>query len=668
MTPTRRLRSRLAAVGLLLASAGTATATERIFANPPDMTVVRNAPEARERSAPGLTPMAVEPAIRAAPAVPGEASLDLGIRMLKGTIYNPATRTDDPVELRAYLDASRPLTRTPGEPVYAGPTIRVLPGDTVRMTLRNQLPIDNCVAPEGTHNIPNCFNITNLHSHGLWVSPTGNSDNVLLNIQPGNVFQYEYNLPSDHPAGTFWYHPHRHGSTALQVGSGMAGALIVRGIRKPDAVRNGDIDVITEGMPEKIMVMEQVQYACRDANGAIEQAADGTWICKPGQVGGVTGYDQFGPGSWDTSGRYTTINGVVQPIITAAAGAIERWRLIHAGVRDTISFELRRAKVADLPPQGVASADAESWVAANCEATALATFEIAADGLTHAAALPKTIDVLQPGYRSDLLVAVPAAGGYCVIDNRLNNVNSNVGGPNKTNRLLAFLKAEGPGSAADPAAAIRSALTANAKAVLAPDVAARIVADLDVGLKLTAFVPHKSIPPGEVRGRQDVVFSIDLTAPTGPRFGINQRSYSPDRIDRLLPLGGTEEWHLTSTIVGHPFHIHVNPFQVVAVYKPLADGQRMDLTDPQIPYETRLKAENGDPQYLDLKGVWKDTIFTKQDYEVVVRTRYERYIGEYVLHCHILDHEDQGMMQNVRIVLPDTYGLSGRTAPGPHAH
>ncbi len=45
-----------------------------------------------------------------------------------------------------------------------------------------------------------------------------------------------------------------------------------------------------------------------------------------------------------------------------------------------------------------------------------------------------------------------------------------------------------------------------------------------------------------------------------------------------------------------------------------------------------------------------------KSYKIVVRSKYERYIGDFVLHCHILDHEDQGMMQNVRIVLPDGAG------------
>jgi L-ascorbate oxidase len=71
-----------------------------------------------------------------------------------------------------------------------------------------------------------------------------------------------------------------------------------------------------------------------------------------------------------------------------------------------------------------------------------------------------------------------------------------------------------------------------------------------------------------------------------------------------------------------------------------------------------------------LKGVWKDTLWVKNlissdnlpgQYTLVVRTRYQRYIGDFVLHCHILDHEDQGMMQNVRIALPDGKGNTSQS-------
>ena len=123
-------------------------------------------------------------------------------------------------------------------------------------------------------------------------------------------------------------------------------------------------------------------------------------------------------------------------------------------------------------------------------------------------------------------------------------------------------------------------------------------------------------------------------------------------VDFFKPvLGTTEDWDVTSAFAPHVFHIHVNPFQILDIRNPseasifAADGHctEMDLKDPQgrpVP----------DPQYCDLKGVFRDTIFVKQDYHILQRTTYTRYIGEFVLHCHILDHEDQGMMLNVEVV------------------
>ena len=120
--------------------------------------------------------------------------------------------------------------------------------------------------------------------------------------------------------------------------------------------------------------------------------------------------------------------------------------------------------------------------------------------------------------------------------------------------------------------------------------------------------------------------------------------YVPSRIDRTANIGDVQEWRLTSTAAGHPFHIHVNPFQIDRIID-TKNGNR-DVSVPG----------SGDSSYDGLKGTWKDTLWIKQGFEIYVRTRYERYIGEYVLHCHILDHEDQGMMQNVKVVLPDGKG------------
>lgn len=228
---------------------------------------------------------------------------------------------------------------------FVAPTLQLLPGETARVTLRNRLPVQqDCVS--GSEKDPlKCSNRTNLHSHGLWVNPSGNGDNVLLTINPNVDFEYEYNVPLDHPAGTFWYHPHRHGSTALQVASGMAGVLIVKGSRLPTTQSPGDIDTLLmeqSGVPfrERIVLLQQIQYACRDDNGKIKQDANGVYLCDPTDVGRIEQYDQFGPTTWPKSGRYTTINGEVTPTFRdAVAVRMEHWRVVHAGVRETVLLQ-----------------------------------------------------------------------------------------------------------------------------------------------------------------------------------------------------------------------------------------------------------------------------------------------------------------------------------------
>jgi FtsP/CotA-like multicopper oxidase with cupredoxin domain len=193
---------------------------------------------------------------------------------------------------------------------------------------------------------------------------------------------------------------------------------------------------------------------------------------------------------------------------------------------------------------------------------------------------------------------------------------------------------------------------------------------------------------------QQVMF--DITSDS--KYLINGKAYDPNTIDRTLIVGTAEQWQLQSRFASHPFHIHVNPFQIVAV-EVNYNGTWVDVSGPDaiddFQYVTtedgKGKVARGgpvDPQYRGLKGMWKDTIMVKNlapapsvdgdrfTYRITSRTRYQRYIGEFVLHCHILDHEDQGMMENVQIVLPDgnggaslgRMGMGHGLAGGGHRH
>src|SRR5436190_11839180 len=134
--------------------------------------------------------------------------------------YEPEVRSSANGFLSTTLRASTRLTIVEGRPVitsvyegaFPGPTLRVRPGDFLQIELINDLNEE-----------------TNLHTHGFHVSPQSPGDNVLLHIPPGGRFTYQYTIPSNHPAGTYFYHPHRHGLAANQTFKGMSGMIIIEG-------------------------------------------------------------------------------------------------------------------------------------------------------------------------------------------------------------------------------------------------------------------------------------------------------------------------------------------------------------------------------------------------------------------------------------------------------
>jgi FtsP/CotA-like multicopper oxidase with cupredoxin domain len=309
------------------------------------------------------------------------------------------------------------------------------------------------------------------------------------------------------------------------------------------------------------------------------------------------------------------------------------------------------------------AADNDAFIAANCTGDALPQHLIAADGLTAAAVIKTDTTIFQPGYRWDDLVVFPEPGNYCVYDAPISRTG-NVSQLTESRRLLGVVRVAPGFLVRDTTAFVTAELTRAAATNMPEGIRSKVIADLKDGLKLSHFTPHPRVDPSEVRGKRDITFNIAPPAGPagGPQFHINGQSFQPGRIDQTLELGSVEEWTLKSNVIGHPFHIHVNPFQIVAILDP--DGKDVSGPDAQDGPDGSV-----DPQYRGLKGVWKDTIFVKngtpfpappgstsKPYTVVVRTRYERYIGDFVLHCHILDHEDQGMMQLVRVALPDGVG------------
>ncbi|HTZ90035.1 MAG TPA: multicopper oxidase domain-containing protein [Alloacidobacterium sp.] len=639
------------------------------------------------------------------------------------TINNPDPTDpyhgEDPVTLRSYGGCK------------SGPTIEVNPGNTLRIELDNQLSANDpsCYKnpPSGLSLPPGvgCFNTINLHTHGLHVSPAGNSDNVLLNIAPQTNFPYEINIPSDHPAGTFWYHAHRHGSTAVQVSSGASGMLIIRGNRPytPPTPENphpmADIDTILHDadggpMKEQLFHFEQMAYACfkndpsldggpwqeiyttkglYDIAGANSNnpppAVSAPWVCpKPTPDNFVSRgvIENFAlqldsPTIWDTNGRFTSVNGIVQPTMTIAAGEIQRWRFLHAGIHDTINLQIVRAAS---PAAGAADLIATSALSGNreqqkadlakfCPAmpqTLIPQFEIAVDGLTltkiHtlsgvSVTSSNGSNYLQPGYRSDVLVVFPEDGYYCLLDQAAppqERVNNGKGGQGPSiPQLLAYIRVEGghPVTTDLQTYVFKALYDRNGNGTLPEDVRKGLLTG-----NIAPWAPFTDLGPVTPGSQlQHAHFAINFQGNT-VLFQINGKSYDPNVVNVTRQVNTTDDWLLTADGEPHIFHIHVNPFEVMDVTRLAPDGSQESIFDKDgnCRKDVVPDTQGLGNQYCDMYHVFRDTVFVENGYQVHIRTHYDRYIGEYVIHCHILDHEDGGMMMNINIV-PDLHAPGG---------
>lgn len=283
-----------------------------------------------------------------------------------------------------------------GQPT--GKTLRVKAGERLHFSMVNLLPAahgttQSTVQKEagtttvaammhGHHSATNAtYNITNLHVHGLHVSPKQPGDYVLMEIQPGDYYHYKYDIPADHPPGTYFYHPHYHGAVAAQVASGMSGALIIE----------GDIDRIPEiaQAEEKVMVLQTPVF---DSNGELE-----------------SGKTLF------AGTQRLTVNSLLSPVLTMRPGEVQRWRMVNAAFELTAQLSLRPAGSQDKQPITV----------------------LCLDGNPLTKATPTTDLYLAAGNRADVLVKAPAKPGVYELRHEAD------GRQGKTTQLVLTIKVQG---------------------------------------------------------------------------------------------------------------------------------------------------------------------------------------------------------------------------------
>lgn len=536
------------------------------------------------------------------------------------------------IKMRPYTVAGQPLTlRSYGAPrsgvanpdpnqdadwdwSFPGPTLRVNPGDTIQLNLYNYLPpqqpLDACepqfypTAIVQTDSYPDCYqenNVTNLHFHGMHVPVGAQGDDVFLSIYPNGqtgldqahghqmpgermlsgAYRFEFQVPKDHPQGTYWYHPHHHGATDIQVVNGLAGTIVVQ-----------DTSADMRRYAEQVLVIQ-----------------------------GISETLPFPTGSG--TGPTLTLNGVPIPAGTRMqAGEVQRWRLVNATGNIDKAFQISF----DGPPDAVPE-----------------VFLIAVDGvyITEAKWSSERSTpylYLAPGNRIDVLVRARREGRFSL----------------KARSLLPA-RPRGRADAATPA-------VGNALELLTLDVQGS-VAPMPLPLKLPALPEQlRPIQDQEIVKtrtlRMQLIAGKQGGAPSGqaPKFVFDGQPYDPNVISQRMTAGTAEEWTIINeTTVSHPFHIHVNPFFITA-YTPAGGGQA-----------TPTPAVVAD---FNPVGYWQDTLMVPQASfdkdgklvapgSVTFRQRYPCDVqGAFVLHCHILGHEDRGMMQNVEIIAGGTCGAT----------
>ena len=397
-----------------------------------------------------------------------------------------------------------------------GPTLRLRPGDRLQVAMVNRLATP-----------------TNLHVHGLHVSPQGNSDNPFIGIGPGERFDYEFQIPTDHPPGTYWYHPHRHGLVTDQVFGGLYGAIIIV----------GDPDI--PSTRERLLVISDITL---DGAGRVGQAPMGA---------AMTGRE----------GELVLVNGQLDPHLSARPGERERWRVVNACTSRYLRLEL--------PGQQVRLVGLDSDV------------------------LTRPLDVnevlLAPGNRADLLFT--ARPGTSAL------------------RTLGYDR--GPGA---------MAMMGARRSPVSPVTLATLTVAGSTAPSLTD-VPERG-GSADLRGQEPsrrrvltLRAGMGAAMGAGMRFTIDGKEFDHRRTDQAVHAGATEEWTIRNTTpMDHPFHLHVWPMQVV-------EHAGVPLREP----------------------MWRDVVTIPAGGQSVVRIAFDDFTGRTVYHCHILDHEDAGMMGVVEV-------------------
>lgn len=600
---------------------------------------------------------------------------------------------------------------TSGANQYPGPTLMVDPGERLIVHAGNGLTgltipdlVDPMLTPAGG-NVPLTPKILedmplNLHTHGLHVSPNLNSDNVLLEFEPGQMNTYVYDIPIDHPQGLFWYHPHRHQITEPQVYRGLAGMLVVG--RPEGAIPK----VIDNDLPVRIMALQgnfipnrdlgmnrlaytswtQVISTWRQAEPSAVEAGTYEPIAAPVDFPNVPAGATFttnwwsGPLSGDNKrGAFQfmpqnlisfaspeldvpadtgypdhlrdyqiTVNGQFQPRIRAAPGQTEVWVIGNLGSQSYMNIGVRNTSTGALIPLRVLATDGNSApavVAGNSP-----------DGTTY---------LLPSASRVAIAVTMPEEGGLQLELPPVSGPSENLTQPLETDGVRYTSKGDGTAPqgilgrvSIDPGNVnwfdgFKSTPT-QVLAAVEPEGSPISPVDFALGEPLNASTDFLDLANESV----DLERSFEIGGgfsplvaqedPKGFLYMFNKSTWPTTPV--IHPrLNSVEEWRFINyNNDQHPIHIHVNDYEVVRLIDPVQGTASGPLAYAVDNYNVPASILDGG-KVFEPGQMW-------------IRSTFTDFIGTFVIHCHRLDHEDNGLMMTVNVI-PETSTIATASMP-----
>ncbi|HEV3201626.1 MAG TPA: multicopper oxidase domain-containing protein [Bryobacteraceae bacterium] len=481
------------------------------------------------------------------------------------------------------------------------PTLHVNPGDTLNITVTNNTPPQ----PFGeTFLAPNCGDATiqytpppsgitstgssvNLHYHGTNVTPQCGGDNVTKTLINSNTtFQYSFTFPKDEPPGLYWYHPHVHGLAERDLLGGATGALVVDGIQNVQPAVAGH-------RQQLIVIRDQPQVQ------GLPEGPGNCGVDVPFQDISVNYVPIDSHATFNQKGKLTGIT-FTPAVLDMEPGETQFWRVVNSSADTILDLQV----LYDGVPQTlqVVAIDA---VPVNSQ-----------EGEQPGDLIPVKRYRLPVAGRVEFLVRAPGPGVRAA-QLVTNNINTGPQGDCDPSRPIFNIRLSGGEAEAESTPSMFSGLNTSQQ---------RFGSASSKAVSATRVFQFSEIQPTQF-------FITQVSAGQTPTVFDNN---NPPSV--VTTQGAVEKWIIQNIAQeNHEFHMHQIHFKVLSQDNfeangsqpaPAINGQFLDMIE--VPFWTGAKS-------VPVPQVQLLMDFTGMD------------IGTFVYHCHILSHEDLGMMATIQV-------------------